>query len=44
MQDEQIWESGQFSADSWKAQANLEKEGGPIKNVGNSDPTAVIRF
>jgi len=44
MQDEQIWESGQFSAHSWKAQANLEKEGGPIRNVGNSDPTVVIHF
>ena len=44
MQDEQIWESGQFSAHSWEAQENLEKEGGLIRNVGNSDPTAVIRF
>ena len=40
MQDEQICESGQFSAHRWKAQ----EKGGPIKNVGNSDPTAVIRF
>jgi len=44
LQDEQIWESGQFPAHCWKTQANLEKEGGPIRNVGNSDPTAVIRF
>ena len=44
MQDEQIWESGQLSAHSWKAQENLEKEGGPIRNVGNSNPTTVIRF